>query len=202
MQHTHPANRSLLFSSQPSSDIPQHGTAHPGSKTARFRGGPVQVAAEISGTARLYNPARHRRDGEVPDNPYQHKNYVHAVGVVYRVVGIALQLQNVVPEHQHLELGEQGAEQVAHRKPQIDGDIPCEPLPERGLEAVPHAEGERHRAQYGEHDQEKGPYGIYQQRCRREYQFQQAAERITDFFLQIVHPHFHVHAQPRGGVRG
>ena len=141
MPHTHPANRSLLFSSQPSSDIPQHGTAHPSSKTARFRGCPVQVAAEVSGTARLHNPARHRRNGEVPDNPYEHKNYVHAVGVVYRVVGIALQLQNVVPEHQHLELGEQGAEQVAHRKPQIDGDIPCEPLPERGLEAVPHAEG-------------------------------------------------------------
>ena len=57
MPHTHPANRSLLFSSQPSSDIPQYGTAHPGSKTARFRGGTVQGAAEISGTARTIQPA-------------------------------------------------------------------------------------------------------------------------------------------------
>ena len=50
MRRTHPVNRSLLFSSQSSSDIPQYGTAHPGSKTARFRGGPVQVAAEIPAT--------------------------------------------------------------------------------------------------------------------------------------------------------
>ena len=194
MRRTHPVNRSLLFSSQPSSDVSQYGTAHSGSKTARFHGCPVQVAAEVSGTARLHDPTRHRRDGEVPDNPYEHKDYVHAVGVVYRVVGIVLQLLDVVPEHQYLELGEQSAEQVAHRKPQIDGDIAREPLSERGLETVPHAEGERHRAQYGEHDQKKGPYGVYQQRCRREYQLQQAAKRITDFFLQIVHPYLDVHA--------
>ena len=51
MRRTHPVNRSLLFSSQPSSDVSQYGTAHSGSKTARFHGCPVQVAAEVSGTA-------------------------------------------------------------------------------------------------------------------------------------------------------
>ena len=105
-------------------------------------------------------------------------------------------------EHQHLEFGEQGAEQVADRKPEINGYVPREPLPERGLETVPYAEGERHRSQYGEHDKEKGPHGVYQQRCRREYQFQQAAEGVTDFLLQIVHPHLHVHAQAGGGIYG
>lgn len=57
-----------LFASQPSSDISQYGTAHSCRKAAGFRGGTVQVAAEIPGSSRLHDPARHRRNGKIPDN--------------------------------------------------------------------------------------------------------------------------------------
>ena len=191
-----------LFASQPSSDISQYGTAHSCRKAAGFRGGTVQVAAEIPGSSRLHDPARHRRNGKIPDNPDKHKDDIDTVRVVYRVVRIVLQFLDVVLEHQHLEFGEQGAEQIADRKPQIDGDIPREPLSECGLETVPYAEGERYRSQNGEHDQKKGPHGIYQQLRRGEYQFQQAAERVTDLLLQVIHAHLHVHTQPGGGIHG
>lgn len=60
--------RQGLFASQPSSDISQHGAAHSCRKAAGFRGGTVQVAAEIPGSSRLHDPARHRRNGKIPDN--------------------------------------------------------------------------------------------------------------------------------------
>ncbi len=111
---------------------------------------PVLVAVrfrlrpEVSGTACLHYPACYRRHGEVSDNPNQHKDDVDTVRVVYRVVRIVLQFLNVILKHQYLKLGKQGAEQVADRKPQVNGNISREPLSERGLESVPYTEGERY----------------------------------------------------------
>src|SRR5699024_2679115 len=136
-----------LFAPQPASDIPQYGTACSGCKAACLGGRTVQVTAEVSGTACLHYPACYRRHGEVSDNPDQHKDDIDTVRVVYRVVRIVLQFLNVILKHQYLKLGKQGAEQVADRKPQVNGNISREPLSERGLESVPYTEGERYRSQ-------------------------------------------------------
>jgi hypothetical protein len=98
-------------------------TACSGCKAACLGGRTVQVTAEVSGTACLHYPACYRRHGEVSDNPDQHKDDVDTVRVVYRVVRIVLQFLNVILKHQYLKLGKQGAEQVADRKPQVNGNI-------------------------------------------------------------------------------
>lgn len=77
--------------------------------------------------------------------------------------------------------------EVADRKPKVDGYVPREPLPERGLETVPYAEGERHRSQNGEHDKEKGPHGIYQQRYAPRISVPAMLRKASQFFFSRLY---------------
>ncbi len=179
-----------LFSTQTPSDISQSGTCGTGCKSSGLGRGTVDVSVVVSATACLHNPSGHGRHGKVSDDTYQHEDHIYRIGVVQRIVRIVLELQDVVLQHKYLNLGQHTAEKVTHGKPQIDGNVTCEPLAERGLETVPHAEGKGNGTEDGQYHQKKGPYRIYQQGCRSKKQFQQTAESVTDILFQIVHAHF------------
>lgn len=60
-------------------NIPSTAPPVPAAKLPAFVAVRFGVTAEVSGSARLYDLARHRRDGEVPDNPYQHEYDIDAI---------------------------------------------------------------------------------------------------------------------------
>ena len=70
------------------------------------------------------------------------------------------------------------------------------------MEAVPHAEGESHRSQYREDDQEEGAHSVYQQRGGGEEQFQQVADTVPEQFLRLVGGPLRIHPYLGGGVGG
>lgn len=144
-----------LFPTQTPSDISQSGTCGTGCKSSGLGRGTVDVAVIVSGTACLHNPSGHGRHGKISDDTYQHEDHIYRIGVVQRIVRIVLELQDVVLQHKYLNLGQHTAEKVTHGKPQIDGNVTCEPLAERGLETVPHTEGKGNGTKDGQYNQKK-----------------------------------------------
>ena len=105
-------------------------------------------------------------------------------------------------EHQFLNLCQHRTEQVRHRQPQIDGDIPREPLREGALETVPHGDGKGYRSQNGEDNQEECPKRVDEQGGSGEKKFQELPYHIAKPFLEIVHTAFHIHTRHRRHIRG
>ncbi len=148
------------------------------------------------------DPARHRRNGEVADDADYHEHDIHPVAGIQREVGVGLHTLDVALEHQHLNLGEYGAEYVRHGQPQIDLNVAAYPLRERALEAVPHRYGEGYRTEYRQHHEEKGADGVYHEGGGLEHQFQYLAEEVADALLHLVHPPVDIHPRHRHHVRG
>ena|GEM_PF-2722708 len=148
------------------------------------------------------DPARHRRNGEVADDADYHEHDIHPVAGIQREVGVGLHALDVALEHQHLNLGEYGAEYVRHGQPQIDLNVAAYPLRERALEAVPHRYGEGYRTEYRQHHEEEGADGVYHEGGGLEHQFQYLAEEVADALLHLVHPPVDIHPRHRHHVGG
>jgi len=91
---------------------------------------------------------------------------------------------------------------VGHWQPQIDLDIPTEPLHERGVESVPYADGEGYRAEDGEYHEKESPQRVYHESRRLEEQFQKFAEEVSHGLFYAVHSSFHVHPSHSRQVLG
>lgn len=177
-----------LFPTQTPSDISQSGTCGAGCKSSGLGRGTVDVAVVVSGTACLHNPSGHGRHGKISDDTYEHEDHIYRIGVVQRIVRIVLELQDVVLQHKYLNLGQHTAEKVTHGKPQINGNVTCEPLAERGLETVPHTEGKGNGTKDGQYNQKKGPYRIYKQGCRGKSNSSRLRKASRIFFSRLYMP--------------
>ncbi|CQB89086.1 Uncharacterised protein [Chlamydia trachomatis] len=104
-------------------------------------------------------------------------------------------------EHQFLDFCQHRTEQVRHGQPEIDGDIPRNPLREGTLKTVPYGDGEGYRSQDGEDNQEESPERVDEQGGSGEEQFQKLPHHITEPFFEVVHTAFHIHPCHRCHIR-
>src|SRR5690606_1750041 len=97
----------------------------------------VDIACKVSGTTGLDNPSCNRWNCEISNDPDDHKNDIHRVGSI-RNEGWIGQHLNVPFQNQWLYSCQHRTEQIRYWKPEINTDVPRNPLRKCGLKTVPH----------------------------------------------------------------
>ena len=124
---------------------------HCRSPFAAFQSPRIDLLPVTSRTTVLNDPSRYGRNREIPDNPYQHEYYVSRIRSIRYKIRV-LQCHNILFQHQYLNTGKHRTEQVRNRQPQINPDIPGEPLRQRRLKSVIDGKSEGERPQNAQHD--------------------------------------------------
>ena len=99
-----------------------------------------------SGSRGLHNPACNGRNREIADYRDKQENQVDRVCRIRQERVFADQF-DVPVERQNLNLRKHGAEQVGNRQPQVNRNVPREPIGQRRLEAVVNTDCKGNRPQ-------------------------------------------------------
>ena len=137
-----------------------------------------------SHAARLDDPVRYGRDHKKTDDPHQEEDHVNQIGTVEHIERIAAHQFQILLQRYGLNFRQHRAEQIGDRKPEIDADVPGEPLGQRRLKSVERADRKGQRPANRQNDQKVGTQYVYYQRSGFEQHFEYAGQHAQ---YQIFH---------------